>query len=118
MDSGHASEMAGAPNRIRELREGRGWSQQQLADQINTTHGTVSRIETGERKLTDKWVRLISGALAVHPGELFRRLDETETEAAAREAVELVALMSPEDRQSWLSLGRSLTSRPAQRKSA
>lgn len=118
MDSVHSHEMAGAPNRIRELRELRKLTQERLADQINTTHTTIGRIETGERGLSDKWVRLISGALGVHPGELFRRLDESETEAAAREAAEIIAAMSTEDRQSWLALGRSLTNRLSARKSA
>lgn len=118
MHSVHSYDMAGAPNRIRELRDLRKLTQVQLADQINTTHTTIGRLETGERGLSGKWVRLIAGALGVHPGELFRRLDESETEAAAREATEIIAVMSTEDRQSWLAIGRSLTSRSSIRKSA
>lgn len=33
--------------RLRDLREGRGWSQQQLADKIGVSNGTISNLETG-----------------------------------------------------------------------
>lgn len=35
-------------NRVRELREGRGWSQGQLAEQLDVSRQTVNAIETGK----------------------------------------------------------------------
>lgn len=35
-------------NRVRELREGRGWSQGQLADELEVSRQTVNAIENGK----------------------------------------------------------------------
>lgn len=39
------------PNRLKELREARGWSQADLAAKLNTTNATISRRESGARDL-------------------------------------------------------------------
>ncbi len=57
-------------NRVRELREERGLTAEQLASLVNTTEATISRLETGERKLTEDWMRRIARALDVEPADL------------------------------------------------
>lgn len=38
-------------NRIRELRQARGWYQTDLAEKLKTAPNTISRYETGQRQL-------------------------------------------------------------------
>ncbi|MCM8734612.1 helix-turn-helix transcriptional regulator [Azospirillum sp. A1-3] len=58
------------PNRIKELREARGLSLQSLADAVNSSPQQMSRLERGERRLSDHWMALIAPALGVEPWEL------------------------------------------------
>ena len=56
--------------RVREYRKARGWSQTDLANQIEAVGGKIARdaiakIETGRRCVTDIEVMLISQALVV-----------------------------------------------------
>lgn len=57
-------------NRIRELRERRGLTVYELAERIGTTGAQISRLELGQRKLTEDWMRKLALALDVHPAEL------------------------------------------------
>ena len=57
-------------NRIRELREARGLTQQQLADACGTTQPTIDRLEKGIRQLTEKWMQRLASALQVEPADL------------------------------------------------
>lgn len=57
-------------NRIRQLREARGLSAEQLAVLIGTSAVQVRRLETGARKLTEDWMRRIAVALGVEPADL------------------------------------------------
>ncbi|HMN15693.1 MAG TPA: helix-turn-helix domain-containing protein, partial [Bellilinea sp.] len=56
---------ANPPNRIAELREKRGLTQDQLAQRVGTTNQTISRLERGIRRLNDVWIRGIADALGV-----------------------------------------------------
>ncbi|HSV28777.1 MAG TPA: helix-turn-helix transcriptional regulator [Candidatus Omnitrophota bacterium] len=58
-------------NRIREIRQDRGLSQEQLADKVGTTKAQISKLEKSQRRLTDQWMRRLAVALECHPGELF-----------------------------------------------
>jgi transcriptional regulator with XRE-family HTH domain len=51
--------------RIRELREGRGWTQAQLAQEAHTTVSTVSRWETGKSVPRGKKLATLSAAFHV-----------------------------------------------------
>lgn len=62
-----------SPNRIRELRKGRGWTLEHLADHVGTTPKQLSRLERGERNLTQDWMLRISEALGTSPAALFDR---------------------------------------------
>ena len=57
-------------NRIRELRQKRGLTGQRLAEMVGTTQVTISRLETGQRKLTQDWMRRIAKALDCSPADL------------------------------------------------
>lgn len=61
-----------AVNRIRELREARGWKQGELASRMNppVVATTISRLETGERRLNDELMQRISEALGCDPRDL------------------------------------------------
>lgn len=78
------------PNRIREIRERLGLTQQELADMIGggATKKTISRYETGETRLNVDMMQRFSAALRVHPQEL---LNIAAMAASVDEAVELPA---------------------------
>ena len=64
--------------RIKELREKKGYSQQQLSDKMEllavyTCRGSISRIENGKRAVTDIEIDAISRLLDVSLDELFGR---------------------------------------------
>ncbi|MCG7346600.1 LexA family protein [Sphingomonas sp. ACRSK] len=56
--------------RIRALRTERGWTQDDLAQRIDTTKATVSKIEASTRRLSDKWLRSLANAFGMSIGEL------------------------------------------------
>jgi transcriptional regulator with XRE-family HTH domain len=57
-------------NRIKELREARGLTLQQVADDAGTSLQQIQRLENGHRRLTDEWMRRIAPVLGVHPAAL------------------------------------------------
>jgi len=57
-------------NRIKIMREARGWSLEMLASQSSTTNQQISALETGKRRLTVDWLIRLSTALNCHPWEL------------------------------------------------
>ena len=57
--------MTGFPNRIRELREERGWSQAELAKTLKTSQPQIDRLEKGARKLTQDYITKFARALGV-----------------------------------------------------
>lgn len=58
----------GGPNHLRDWREYRGLSQQELATACNTTQHQIAYLESGERGLSAKWLRKLSVALDTTPG--------------------------------------------------
>ena len=58
------------PNRIRELRKALGMSQGALANLVGTTNTQISRLENGERQLTQKWMQRLAPALRCAPADL------------------------------------------------
>ncbi len=67
-------------NRIREIREQKGISQSALAERCNTTQPTIQRLESGDRKLTEFWMRAIAKALDVRPVDLIEAMIAAEIE--------------------------------------
>ncbi|WP_417601663.1 helix-turn-helix domain-containing protein [Pararhodobacter oceanensis] len=62
--------MSQLTNHIKQLREFRGLSQAELARRLGTTSSTVSRLEAGERRLSQTYITSISQALGVEPAEI------------------------------------------------
>jgi transcriptional regulator with XRE-family HTH domain len=67
--------MAELPNRIRELRIARNWSQDQLAAAANCSKAQISDLERGNRGLDIDWMRRLARALGVTAGELLSHDD-------------------------------------------
>jgi transcriptional regulator with XRE-family HTH domain len=57
-------------NRIKVIREARGWSLEMLASESNTTNQQISLLEAGKRRLTVEWLLRLGDALNCHPWEL------------------------------------------------
>lgn len=64
-----------APNRIREIRQRRGLTQQELGERIGRTNNQVSRFETGDRPIYLETLRLIARALDCTVGDLLSEAD-------------------------------------------
>ena len=63
--------MNGVGAKVRELREERGWLQDELAERSGLARNTISRIEMGRLSPTVDSVTALAGALSVEPGDLF-----------------------------------------------
>jgi transcriptional regulator with XRE-family HTH domain len=63
------------PNRLREFRDQRGMSLQQMADYIGCTKSQAHRLETGDNELTVKWMRIIGRKFGIKPSELMNDED-------------------------------------------
>lgn len=61
-------------NRIKKLRKRRGLSQQALAELVSTSRSQIVKLERGERRLTDQWMRRLAGPLHCSPSEI---MDDT-----------------------------------------
>ncbi len=57
-------------NRIRDVREDRGLTQEQLAEKTGTSNQQIGRLENRERRLTWEWIQLLANALECHPMDL------------------------------------------------
>lgn len=60
---------------LKEHRERRGLTQEQLAERLSTNKGQVSKLETGAQRMNDDWAGRISYALSVDPWQLLRHPD-------------------------------------------
>lgn len=60
-------------NRIKELREAAGLSQEELASKVHTSGQQIGRLENGSRRLTIEWVMRLAKALNVPSSELLPR---------------------------------------------
>jgi transcriptional regulator with XRE-family HTH domain len=66
----HFDESIRVPNRIREIRERAGLTQEQLAERVGTTSQQISRLEKGQRGLDVPWMEKIAAALGERPAAL------------------------------------------------
>jgi len=83
---------------LRDWREHRRLTQQQLADRLETTAATVSRIENGNRDYTGAFLLGAADALGCEPGDLIMRppsqpsLDATLRSAPERIRAQIIAV--------------------------
>lgn len=93
-------------NRLKSVRTGRKpkITQQKLADMIGVERTAITKIETGEHKLTDDAAHKIAAALDCHPGELFAPLPEQDAVDIARS----LRAMDGGALADWIEIGRRL----------
>ena len=77
------------PTKLANLRNERGLSLEKLAKMLDppTTGTQISRLESGERKLTPKWVIRLASALGISPYDLYEDSDMI-VSAEEREMIE------------------------------
>ncbi len=59
-----------ATNRLRELRQARGWKLREVAEALGTTPTHINRLERGERDLTLAWMIPLARIYEVQPADL------------------------------------------------
>lgn len=59
--------------RVAELREGRGWSQAELARRSGVPQPTISRMEAGTESVNLRVLEKLASALEVHPAALIEK---------------------------------------------
>lgn len=100
------------PNRIRELRLAKDWSQQALAELVGVSKVTISDLERGKMQLTLDYMKRIAKALGVTPGELLSQDDNPLLPTGnERELVERYRDATPEARENIDRVTEALTSR-------
>jgi transcriptional regulator with XRE-family HTH domain len=62
-------------NRLRQLRTERGLTQEKLGELIGTTGATVQRLESGNRQLTEVWIKRLCKALKIEVADIFGPVD-------------------------------------------
>jgi transcriptional regulator with XRE-family HTH domain len=65
-------------NRLREIRELRGMTQQEAADALGTTSTHISRLENERSDLTHKWLVRFAKLYRVRPQDLIQNVEVTE----------------------------------------
>jgi transcriptional regulator with XRE-family HTH domain len=82
------------PNHLKAWREHRHMTQAKLAEAIGTTGAVISLLESGERRLSDKWLRKIAPVLNTRPGHLL----EFDPSDAASDILEIWSAIPDESR--------------------
>lgn len=82
---------------LRKYREAKGLSQPQLAALASTSNQQISRLESGQRRLTEKWRAILAPILGVQPEDLAP--DAPYRSAAKRAAIRVIDEMSDEQVQ-------------------
>lgn len=92
--------------RIREHRTKRGWTLDQLADEVGTSKGYLSDLERGKRTGGIEMIRSIAQALKVSEAEIFT--PDTDEERAMLDHVAIYQQLSREDQDAIARMARGL----------
>lgn len=76
-------------NHLRAWREHRGLTQAQLAAVVGTEGSVISLLESGDRRLSDKWLRRLAPVLGTTPGFLLD-YNPGQTSVALRDVIALI----------------------------
>ncbi|MBX9717891.1 MAG: LexA family transcriptional regulator [Microbacteriaceae bacterium] len=63
-------------NNLKKLRERHGLTQEEFAAQMGTTRNQLVKLESGKRRLSDKWISKAADVLGVDAGELVTSSEE------------------------------------------
>lgn len=89
-----------APNRIRELRLARGWSQQRLADELGVSKVTISDLERGNMQLTQDYMRRLAIPLQCSSADLLPRSENPwQLSTEERDMIERMRSARDEERE-------------------
>jgi transcriptional regulator with XRE-family HTH domain len=91
--------------------EEKGWSMSELGRRCDTTHATISRLISGERKPSPELTIRLAYALDVTPEEVFRRVwlpSSMATGMDTKELLEYVESLTREERAELLRYARYL----------
>lgn len=89
--------------RIKQLREARGWTQQDLADKARMSRSQLAMIENETRPANTLRLNAIAAALGVEPQHLFDDPDS--------HLIGLVKNLDPEDRQTIVRMAEAFAAR-------
>jgi len=89
-----------APNQIRSLREGRGWSMDELGSRLTppATASQINKLEKGYTRLTFEWMQRLARALECHPAQLLPDAPLV-TDPREQALLDLYRGLSEQDRQ-------------------
>jgi transcriptional regulator with XRE-family HTH domain len=99
------------PNRIRELRDERGWSVRDLADRVvpKWNFNKVHRLETGASVMDVNDMRALARVFAVKPSALLNDVDvEFRADNAGLAIIQELDEIPPEDRHEVLKMAREM----------
>lgn len=96
-------------NRIKDLRQARELTLQELADLVGTSNQQISQLETGRRRINVDWLERLSKALECHPFELLYdgAIADDDSEI---QLLSMYRLMTKEQKTQFLSITTSLLS--------
>lgn len=95
------------PHFLKKWRKHRGLTQEALAGAANTTASTISELERGQQRYTQRILEDLARALDTHPGLILLRAPDEEAEAW-----EILRHLSPSERQRALEILRAFARRP------
>ena len=93
-------------NYLREIRQDRGLTTEQLAEKVGTSNQQVSNHEIGKRKLNIEWIRKYSDALECHPSDIIDGPAAPTTERS-KKMLETFENMSDQDQERFISMAEA-----------
>lgn len=94
----------GGPNFLREWRLFRKFTQQQLADRVDTTANMIQYLEKGERALSAKWLRKLAPALDTTPGMIL----DHDPHALDNDIIEIWATASNREKRQIAEIAKAI----------
>jgi transcriptional regulator with XRE-family HTH domain len=88
-------------NNLRAWREHRGMTQEALAAAVGTTGAVISLLESGDRKLSTKWLHRLAPALGIQAGFLVD-YDPRKLDSSSLELIETVSAIADADKPTAL----------------
>lgn len=94
-------------------RESVGLTQENVSETFGVTNVTIHRWETGKSPVSVENFFRLARLYGATPGQLMFAPEDRERAQALQSAWQIIGAMRPEDRDSWLSIGRSLAGQRA-----